>query len=50
MLRLTEIRLPLDHSEDELQSAIINRLQIKPETLHDFSVARRGYDARKRSA
>ena len=50
MLRLTEIRLPLGHSADVLESAIIHRLQITPEELHSYTVARRGYDARKRSA
>ncbi len=50
MLRLTEIRLPLDHSPEALREAIIKRLQIMPETLHDFSIARRGFDARKKSA
>jgi len=50
MLRLTEIRLPLDHSPDDLRSTILNRFQIKAETLLDFTVARRGYDARKRNA
>ena len=50
MLRLTEIRLPLDHSSDELQSAILNRLKITADALHGYTVARRGYDARKRNA
>ena len=50
MLRLTEIRLPLDHSPEALREAIIERLQITPAAQHDFSVARRGFDARKKSA
>lgn len=50
MLRLTEIRLPLDHSPEVLREAIIKRLQIAPEALRDFSVARRGFDARKKRA
>ncbi len=50
MLRLTEIRLPLDHSADALSEAIIKRLQITPAELRDFSIARRGFDARKKSA
>ncbi len=49
MLRLTEIRLPLDHSTDDLRSTILDRLQIKADALIDFTVARRGYDARKRN-
>ncbi|MBI3773510.1 MAG: NAD(P)/FAD-dependent oxidoreductase [Gammaproteobacteria bacterium] len=49
MLRLTEIRLPLDHAPDDIRLAILNRLQITPEALHGHTVARRGFDARKRS-
>ncbi|MDH5611998.1 MAG: NAD(P)/FAD-dependent oxidoreductase [Gammaproteobacteria bacterium] len=50
MLRLTEIRLPLGHSPDELKLAILKRLQIKADVLRSYTVARLGYDARKRSA
>ena len=50
MLRLTEIRLPLGHSPEQLQQAILDRLKIKAEALHGYTIARRGYDARKRSA
>ena len=49
MLRLTEIRLPLDHSSDELQLAILDRLKITADKLQGYTVSRRGYDARKRS-
>ena len=31
MLRLTEIKLSLDHSEDDLRTAIVERLGIKSE-------------------
>jgi hypothetical protein len=50
MLRLTDIRLPIDHADDALQLAILKRLQITPGELRGFTVARRGYDARKRNA
>jgi uncharacterized protein len=50
MLRLTNLILPLDHSEAELSSAIVARLQIAPEDLLSFTLFRRGYDARRRSA
>ena len=49
MLRLTEIRLPLDHSPDDLQSAIVKRLKITKDALRGYTLARRGYDARKRN-
>ena len=50
MLRLTELKLPLNHQADELRAAILQRLQISAQDLLDFSVFRRGYDARKKSA
>jgi uncharacterized FAD-dependent dehydrogenase len=50
MLRLTEIKLPLDHDEDELKAAILQRLGLAPEELRSYRIARRGYDARRRSA
>jgi len=50
MLRLTEIKLPLNHAEGELRTAILARLNIKDDELLGFNVFRRGYDARKKSA
>jgi len=50
MLRLTEIRLPLDHSPQDIQSAILDRLQITTDDLRGYTVARLGHDARKRNA
>jgi uncharacterized FAD-dependent dehydrogenase len=50
MLRLTELRLPLDHAEDELEAALLKRLKLKPGELVRYSVFRRAADARKRSA
>ncbi len=50
MLRLTELRLPLDHAEGEIESAILKRLKIKPQDLVRYAVFRRAADARKRSA
>jgi uncharacterized protein len=50
MLRLTEIKLPLDHSEDDLKSAILKRLSVAADELSGYSIFRRGYDARRKSA
>jgi uncharacterized protein len=50
MLRVTEIKLPLDHSEHELRAAIIERLAIDAAALLRYNVFRRAIDARKRSA
>ena len=48
MLRLTEVKLPLDHLEDEIQTAILKKLQIAPEELIGYSIFKRSYDARKK--
>lgn len=50
MLRLTELRLPLDHSPQALAQAICERLNISPDALEHYSVFKRGHDARKRVA
>ena len=50
MLRITELRLPLDHPDDALRRAIVARLRIADSDLIAFTVFRRGYDARKKSA
>ena len=50
MLRLTELRLPLDHSEEELRAAILRELGIEPQELVGYSIFRRSFDARKRGA
>ena len=50
MLRLTELKLPLDHSPDALRAAILARLAIRDEDLLGFSIFKRSYDARKKHA
>lgn len=50
MLRITELRLPLDHPEDALRPAIVKRLGIPDTQLLSFEVFKRSYDARKRNA
>jgi uncharacterized FAD-dependent dehydrogenase len=50
MLRLTDINLPLDHDDDALAAAIVERLGVGRDELRGFTVARRGYDARRRGA
>ncbi|MDP5151095.1 NAD(P)/FAD-dependent oxidoreductase [Rheinheimera baltica] len=49
MLRLTEIKLPLNHDENAINSAIVEKLKIKPEQLHSVNVFKRGFDARKKT-
>ena len=50
MLRITELKLPLDHAADALRPAVLQRLGIADGDLLGFSIFRRGYDARKKSA
>src|SRR5690606_26891676 len=49
MLRLTEIKLPLNHDENAISAAIIEKLAITPEQLHNITVFKRGFDARKKT-
>ncbi|AXA92133.1 NAD(P)/FAD-dependent oxidoreductase [Massilia sp. YMA4] len=49
MLRLNELKLPLNHTEPELTEAILARLDIAPEMLLSFTVHKRSYDARKKA-
>ena len=50
MLRLTEIKLPLDHPPEAINGAAIARLKIAPDDLVSCTVFRRAHDARKKSA
>src|SRR5882757_2440478 len=49
MLRLTELKLPLDHTQSDLKAAVLKRLRIAAQDLIDFTVFRRATDARKKS-
>ena len=50
MLRLTEIKLPLDHAAEAIPAAICARLGLKPDELIHCVIFRRGVDARKKSS
>jgi hypothetical protein len=50
MLRITELRLPLDHAPHALRPAVLARLRLADGQLSDVTVVKRAYDARKRSA
>jgi uncharacterized FAD-dependent dehydrogenase len=50
MLRLNEVKLPLNHTEDQLPAAILARLEIPAAELLGYTVFKRSYDARKKSA
>ena len=50
MLRLTELKLPLDHSPEALRPALCARLGIADDDLLDYTIFKRSHDARKKSA
>lgn len=50
MLRITDLQLPLEHSDDDLREAILQRLGIPPAALLRFTIFKRSSDARKKSA
>jgi hypothetical protein len=50
MLRLTEVKLPLDHGEGAIEAAVRDRLGLREGDLLGVSIARRGWDARRKSA
>ncbi len=50
MLRITELKLPLDHSQALLNEAIRHRLAISNDELIGFTIFRQGVDARKQQA
>ncbi|KOO15055.1 hypothetical protein AKJ18_08565 [Vibrio xuii] len=49
MIRLNEIKLPLDHEEEALTAAITKKLGISEDQVISYNVFRRGYDARKKA-
>ncbi len=50
MLRINELKLPLNHTDEELTAAIVEKLAIESEQLVSFSVFKRSYDARQKNS
>jgi len=50
MVRIQELRLPLDHAEPALRKALLKKLSLKSDALLGFTVFKRAWDARKRDA
>ena len=50
MLRITELRLPLEHADGELRAAVLARLGLADAQLRELTVFRRAWDARRKSA
>ncbi len=49
MLRLNDIKLPLDHDAAALPAAVVERLGIDPADMLGFTVFKRSHDARKKA-
>jgi uncharacterized FAD-dependent dehydrogenase len=50
MIRITELRLAIDHAPEALEAAIVRFLKITPKDVISFAVFKRSYDARKNVA
>ena len=50
MIRVTELRLPLEHTPEELTTAVLHRLKLQPADLLKLQIHKRSPDARKKSA
>ena len=50
MLRISELKLPLDHAPDALPAALASRLGVGMEDLLHWSIWKRAHDARRKSA
>ena len=48
MLRLSELRLPLEHGSNDLREAVLRRLRIPPDQLLEQRLVKRSIDARRR--
>jgi uncharacterized FAD-dependent dehydrogenase len=49
MLRITELKLPLNHTDAELTAAIAQRLAVTSDQLISHSIFRQAFDARKKT-
>jgi uncharacterized FAD-dependent dehydrogenase len=50
MIRITELALPLDHPDADIQAAVVKRLNIQASDLISYTVFKRSYDARKKNS
>lgn len=47
MLRVSDIKIPLDHTSDELKPVVADKLGIKPNEIESITIFKRSYDARR---
>jgi uncharacterized protein len=49
MVRISEIRLPLEHPDTALEGAVLKKLNLNKKDLLNFTIYKRSYDARKKN-
>lgn len=47
VLKVNQIKLPLNHSKNQLKEAIVHKLRIRPEEMIDYRILKQSIDARK---
>jgi uncharacterized FAD-dependent dehydrogenase len=48
MIQITDLALPFDHTEDDMQSAVLKKLRIESQELLSIKIIRSSLDARKK--
>ena len=48
MIRISQIKLPVEHTMEELKRAAARELKVPEERIQSLSVSRRSVDARKK--
>ncbi len=48
MIKITQLKLPVGHSTEELTAKILKTLRIKPTQMHSYEILKRSLDARKK--
>ena len=48
MLRITQLKLPAEHTEQQLKERLLKTLRISPDDLIQYSIRKRSLDARKK--
>lgn len=47
MIRIRQLKLRIEHTEDELRNKICRSLRIREDELHSYKIRRQSLDARK---
>lgn len=49
MIKISDMKFPVDYTEKDIQQRIAKELRIEKERIKRFSIARRSVDARKKN-